>query len=96
MLTLEPGDRCEKQLYRHIEESDLFLLFWSTAASNSEWVLKEVRYALRHKGGDDLAMPEIKPVVIEGPPPPAPPTELAHLHFNDYFLYFMIPTETGA
>ncbi len=91
VLKLEPGDRWEKQLYRHIEESDLFLLFWSTSASNSEWVLKEVRYALQCKKGDDFAPPEIKPVVIEGPPPPAPPMELAHLHFNDYILYFMNP-----
>jgi hypothetical protein len=51
-----------------------------------------MRYALRSKGGDDLAPPEIKPIVIEGPPPPPPPMELGHLHFNDYLLYFMNPT----
>jgi len=93
VLKLEPGDRWESQLYRHIEESDLFLLFWSTAARNSEWVLKELRYALERKGTNDLAPPEIAPVVIEGPPPPPPPPELAHMHFNDYLLYFMVPPE---
>jgi DNA-binding NarL/FixJ family response regulator len=96
VLKLEPGDRWEKQLYRHIAESDLFLLFWSTAARNSEWVLKELRYALERKGDDDLAPPEIAPVVIEGPPPPPPPPELAHLHFNDYLLYFMVSPEKQA
>ena len=39
--------------------------------------------------GDDGAPPEIIPVPIEGPPPVAPPPELAHLHFNDRLLYFM-------
>jgi hypothetical protein len=89
LLDLEPGSRWEKELYRHIDESDLFLLFWSRAARESDWVLKEVRYALQRKGDDHLAAPEIKPVVIEGPPPPAPPQELAHLHFNDYLIYFI-------
>ncbi|MGA2076968.1 MAG: hypothetical protein ABSH52_26050 [Terriglobia bacterium] len=31
-LSLEPGERWQKALYRHIDESDLFLLFWSSAA----------------------------------------------------------------
>jgi hypothetical protein len=89
VLKLEPGQRWEQQLYRHIGDCDLFLLFWSTAARQSEWVNKELRYALELKGDDDHKPPEIQPVVIEGPPPPAPPLELAHLHFNDYLLYFM-------
>jgi tetratricopeptide (TPR) repeat protein len=89
LLHLEPGDVWEDELYRCIDESDLFLLFWSTSARQSEWVMKEVRYALKRKGGDDYAPPEIIPVVIEGPPPPEPPEELAHLHFSDYLLYFM-------
>jgi hypothetical protein len=89
VLKLEPGQRWEQQLYRHIDECDLFLLFWSAAARQSEWVNKELRYALELKGDDDHKPPEIQPVVIEGPPPPLPPLELAHLHFNDYLLYFM-------
>ena len=28
ILDLEPGQRWEKELYRHIDECDLFLLFW--------------------------------------------------------------------
>ncbi len=38
LLDLEPGSRWEQELYRHIDESDLFLLFWSTAARESRWV----------------------------------------------------------
>ena len=91
VLDLEPGARWEQQLYRHIDESDLFLLFWSRAAQRSEWVLNEVRYALARKRDDETQPPEIIPVIIEGPPPVAPPPELAHLHFNDYLVYFMAP-----
>lgn len=89
LLDLEPGVRWERQLYRHIDDSDLFLLFWSSSARQSNWVLEELRYALQRKGSNELAAPEIQPVVIEGPPPTPPPKELAHLHFNDYFLYFI-------
>ena len=89
VLDFEPGVRWEKELYRHIDESDLFLLFWSSAAKQSKWVMKEIQYALNRKGGDDLSPPEILPVPIEGPPQPAPPEELSHLHFGDYFLYFL-------
>jgi hypothetical protein len=89
VLDLEPGARWERELFRHIDESDLFLLFWSSSARRSEWVLREVRYALGRKGGEDLAPPEIRPVILEGPPVPDPPEELAHYHFNDHLIYFM-------
>jgi hypothetical protein len=93
LLTLEPGQRWERQLYTEIDRCDLFLLFWSSAAKKSEWVRKEVNYAIARHGGDDLAPPEILPVIIEGPPPVPPPPELAHLHFNDRMIYFMNPTQ---
>ncbi|MBU1676815.1 TIR domain-containing protein, partial [bacterium] len=68
VLSLAPGARWKQGLYYHIDECDLFLLFWSHAAKQSEWVQKEIDYALRLKGGDDYAPPEIQPVLIEGPP----------------------------
>ena len=83
----------EGKLYRHIDRSDLFLLFWSTNAKESKWVLEEARYAIKRKGDNEFAPPEIFPVIIEGPPVPEPPKELAHLHFNDYLIYFMIPQD---
>ena len=87
VLSLNPGDRWEKQLYLEIEDSDLFLLFWSTHAKNSSWVEREWRYALGRQGPDGAQPPAILPVILEGPPPPEPPKELAHLHFNDSLLY---------
>ena len=89
VLHLEPGDRWERKLYRYIDHADLFLLFWSSSARESVWVRKEVRYAMDRKGDLDDAPPEILPVVIEGPPIPEPPPELAHLHFGDRALYLM-------
>lgn len=89
VLNLEPGDRWEQELYRHIDECDLFLLFWSTAAKESQWVLKEALYALERQGKDGLHPPEIIPVIIEGPPLVSPPDELQHLHFNDKLLYLI-------
>jgi hypothetical protein len=89
VLDLEPGMRWEQELYKHIDHCDLFLLFWSSAAKESPWVDKEVRYALARKQDDAEASPEIVPVLIEGPPVPMPPEHLAHLHFNDRLLYFM-------
>ncbi|MEH2283794.1 MAG: toll/interleukin-1 receptor domain-containing protein [Nostoc sp.] len=90
ILNLEPGDRWEQELYRNIDECDLFLLFWSTAAKESPWVLKEVLYALERQGSDGLRSPEIIPVIIEGPPLVPPPPELQDLHFNDKLLYLMV------
>jgi serine/threonine protein kinase len=87
VLHLAPGERWERALYRHIDESDLFLVFWSTAAKESAWVQQEIQYALRRKGDDDAAPPAIVPVPIEGPPPVEPPAELAHLHFDHPIRY---------
>ena len=84
-LSLDPGERWERRLYEQIDRSDLFLLFWSTSASRSEHVRKEAGYALaRRTGGQEL---DILPVVIEGPPCPAPPDSLAEIHFNDRHSY---------
>jgi TIR domain-containing protein/FHA domain-containing protein len=88
VLDLEPGTRWQQELYRHIDDSDLFLLFWSSAARQSQWVMREVNYALKQQSSSAMKLPEIIPVIIEGPPPVEPPPELAHLHFNDYLIYF--------
>ena len=91
VLSLEPGDRWLKRIELGIDQCDLFLLFWSSDAKQSDWVRQEVRHALARKGGDDLSPPEIRPVVIEGPPVVEPWEELAGLHFNDRVLYFLSP-----
>lgn len=95
LLTLEPGDEWEKAIYQYIDECDVFFLFWSKAASESPWVKKEIEYAMRRKGNKEAEVPEIVPVIIEGPPPAKPPPELTFLHFNDKFLYFINATHAS-
>jgi TIR domain len=80
---------------REIDHCDVFLLFWSFVAANSEWVAKEIDYALARKAGDGDGLPEIQPVSIEGPPIPPPPKSLNHLHFNDALLTH-IATSTAS
>jgi hypothetical protein len=87
IMNLKPGEIWEKSLYSEIENADVFYLFWSKSAKNSEWVKKEYQYAkdLYEKNNK----PEIVPIPIEGPPSVSPPDDLSHLHFNDGFLYFI-------
>jgi len=85
VLSLNPGDRWEQELYREIDRADVFFLFWSKATEESQWVLREINYAVKHKGGDEAAPPEIMPIPLELPIV-KPPKSLAHLHFNDPIL----------
>ena len=89
VLSLDPGARWTKELYKRIDKCDLFLLFWSSAAKRSEWVIKEAEYALARQDRDPLGGPDIVPVILEGPPPVLPPDSLRHLHFNDRIQYFI-------
>jgi len=87
LLHLEPGQRWERELYRHIDECDVFFLFWSRAAERSVWVREELRYALARQGGNDLADPRIIPVPLDTPI--TPPVELSHIHFGDPLVYLI-------
>jgi cold shock CspA family protein len=89
VLDLEPGRLWSTRLEEAIRDADVFLLFWSSHAKKSEWVRREVDFALACQRKDDLSPPEIRPVIIEGPPVIPPWDDLAHLHFNDRVLYFM-------
>jgi hypothetical protein len=84
-LKLDPGTRWEKAIYKNIDTCDLFLLFWSKAALESEWVIKEAEYALKRQGDGDV--PDIVPVILEAPP--LPPASLAAIHFNDRIHYLI-------
>src|ERR1051325_6892849 len=95
LLKIKPGEKWEKLIYDYIDKSDVFLLFWSRAASESEWVKKEVLHALKRKAGQDTAPPEIKPVILEAPPA-KPPDELGSLQFNDQFAYLINATNPWA
>jgi len=95
LLSFGPGERWERSLYKYIDDSDVFFLFWSTAAKDSEWVTKEWQYALTRQLGDAFALPDIVPIVIEGPPFVSPPPELRHLHFDDPFAHLITATLHG-
>ncbi len=90
VLTLNPGERWEQELYKNIDDSDIFFLFWSNAAKESKWVLQELEYAINLKHGNEENPPLIQPVPIEGPPIVSPPEKLGHMHFNDRILYFIV------
>ncbi len=93
MISLSPGDRWERELYKNINKCDVLYLFWSEAAKKSEWVEKEVLYAYQLQGGRETAPPDIIPIPIEGPPPVKPPETLSFLHFNDEFIYLIYAAE---
>jgi TIR domain-containing protein len=97
MLTLSPGERWQKRLYREIENCDVFLLFWSNYARKSEWVISEAEYAYKcaKSAPPDRAI-EIIPILLEGPPPPPPPDRLRGIHFNDPLRYVIFAEELTA
>jgi hypothetical protein len=87
ILSLDPGDRWEKKLYENIDRCDLFLLFWSQAAKDSQWVLKEAEYALAHQQKNPGSEPDLVPVVLEQNV--LPPPSLSAFHFNDRISYLI-------
>ena len=95
-ISLEPGMPWEPAIREAIDRSDVIFLFWSSAASASTEVRKEILYAIARRAGDENAAPAIHPVVIEGPPPPAPPPELTFLHFDDKFSYWIFAAQAAA
>ncbi len=93
LVTLRSGDHWEDKIYEHIDKSDCFILFWSTAAQGSVWVKKEIARALARQSGDRNAPPKIYAVPIEGPPLPQPPDELSYLQFGDELNYLIFAAE---
>ena len=94
VLSETPGDRWRENLFSEIQKSDVFLLFWSKYARQSDWVIKEAEFALQWS---KLAPPnrplELIPVLLEGPPPPPPPASLQEIHFNDPIRYVIFAEE---
>jgi serine/threonine protein kinase len=84
VLTLRSGEKWEERIYRAIRENDMFFLFWSNSARESEYVEKEWRFALQERG-----LEFIHPVPLVDPRLVPPPTELAQLHFGDIFLMYL-------
>jgi uncharacterized protein YjbJ (UPF0337 family) len=84
VLTLRPGDMWNPKIFEAIDESDLFVVIWSTNARDSEWVKKESQYALRHYM--EHGSPDFVPIPVEGPPIASVPQDLQAYHFNDELL----------
>ena len=81
VISLRSGEDWEHRLMEEISLADIFYLFWSHSALQSEWVEKEWKYAYSEKGLDF-----IEPIPLE-PPSIAPvPKELQSKHFNDLLL----------
>lgn len=76
-LDIRQGANWQDVLHREVGSRDRFLLFWSCAAGESEWVEREWRYALTHRG-DAYILPN----ALEPPERCPPPPELAHLQFG--------------
>ena len=93
ILSIEPGEAWEPRLYAEIDRCDLFLLFWSSHAAASPWVVREAEYALQRRGHSPDGLPDITPIILEGPPTPLPPPSLSALHFNDVLRYVVAAAE---
>ena len=61
-----PAERWEKGLYRQIDGCDLFVIFWSNAATRSPWLLEELRYAFRRQTQNPHSLPEIVLALLPG------------------------------
>jgi TIR domain len=82
ILSLDPGDRWARRLYQEIDRCDLFILFWSRAAGNSEWVGREIERALQKRQASTEELPDIAPIALEALRDAPPPPVLAAFHFD--------------
>jgi hypothetical protein len=80
-LSMHPGEEWKKRLESEIENRDIFLLFWSANAKNSEWVTWEWKMALVKKEESALQLHPLQ-TAIEAPPP----EELKKFHFGDIYM----------
>lgn len=87
ILHLDPGQRWEKRLWKEIDRCDLFVLFWSSNAKASEWVIKEAEHAWRRQARNGGLRPTLRPELLEHPPPVPDQDWLREFHFNDPRFY---------
>jgi hypothetical protein len=80
-LSLHPGEMWKPRLEKEIRSSDLFLLFWSHHARESQWVDWEWRTAVRARGVGAI---QLHPLETSKKAPP--PEELKELHFGDLHI----------
>ena len=82
--SLRRGEHWEGRLYQEIADRDLFYLFWSSNAAASDWVRKELQFAVSRKSLD-----YIEPIPLEPPEICSPPESLSGKHFNDWTLRYL-------
>jgi len=88
VVNLRSGQLWEQELWSVIKQSDVFYLFWCRHAKKSEWVEKEWRCALRHRGLEFIDPVPLEPFDKKNKEL-QPPEELAAKHFDDPILAFM-------
>ena len=76
-VSLRSGEEWNEVLLQMIDRADVFQLFWSRNAADSEFVKREWQHALNLRGESRRF---IRPVYWTEPMAP-PPKELEHLHF---------------
>jgi hypothetical protein len=76
-LSINPSENWKLRLEKEILRRELFILFWSKNAKDSQWVTWEWQTALREKG---LSAIQIQP--LQSPFDAPPPQELRDLHFR--------------
>jgi hypothetical protein len=87
LLDLDPGERWKRRLYKEIDRCDVFVLFWSCASKNSEWVIKEADRAWRRQARNGGLRPTLRPEVLEHPAPQPDQDWLREFHFDDPKYY---------
>jgi len=84
VFSLRSGQDWESKLEQHVPNKDVFFLFWSHFAAQSEWVEREWKLALKKRG-----LNYIDPVPLENSEVAPPPNELSKLHFNDPYVSYI-------
>ena len=77
-LSINPSENWKLRLEKEILRRELFILFWSKNAKDSQWVTWEWQTALREKGINAI---QVQP--LQSPFDAPPPQELRDLHFRN-------------
>ncbi len=87
ILDLDPGERWKRRLWKEIDRCDIFVLFWSSNAKKSEWVIKEADRAWRRQARNGGLRPILRPEVLECPVPTLDHDWLKEFHFDNPEYY---------
>lgn len=93
VVSLNPGERYADVILENIDRSDLFVVFWSKAASQSAWVTREIDRALDAQRRSPEGLPDISPIVLDHAGQAPLPAQIAHLHVNDVINYVIAAEE---